>query len=99
MRTHLAIPVAATIAVTAVVITLAMLTPLGANVINFYAQLPSTIGGWGLDVWNGFLNGLDYLGHLVHFYDAPGNAGVQIAGIGGYEWRGTPGLFLCDGQC
>lgn len=95
MRQRIALIAAAALAA-ATLITLAVTTPVITDVIDFYRALTSTTLGWAVDLWNGVHN---TIASAVHVYDAPGNAGVQIAGIGGYEWRGTPGLFVCDGQC
>jgi hypothetical protein len=38
------------------------------------------------------------LGNQTHTYSGL-NAGVQVANVGGYEWKGEPGFFKCDGQC
>lgn len=43
--------------------------------------------------------GVGFATGFLAIYDAPGNAGVTITNVGGFEWRGTPGFFTCDGQC
>lgn len=31
--------------------------------------------------------------HVIVWYHAPGNAGILIRGVGGFEYRGVPGFF------
>lgn len=102
MRKHPVIIVAAA-AIAAIAATVALTTntpPTVAELVDttlaFVRATPGTVLSWLTGLWDALA---DVARSVVHVYDAPGNAGVQLAGIGGYEWRGTPGLFLCDGQC
>ncbi|AIG81320.1 Putative membrane protein (plasmid) [Amycolatopsis japonica] len=95
MRKH-ALPAIAALAVTAA---LATITYLASGPDTFTALTAHPLGPIGVlfdEIRTGVINAIT---SLVTVYDAPGNAGVLVANLGGYEWRGTPGLFVCGGQC
>jgi len=35
----------------------------------------------------------------IYVYTGVHQGGVGFWGLGGFEWDGAPGLFVCDGQC
>jgi hypothetical protein len=37
----------------------------------------------------------------IFLYGSPdtANFGINFFGVGGYEFKGIPGFFMCDGQC
>ncbi|WP_125738149.1 hypothetical protein [Amycolatopsis sp. WAC 04197] len=93
-------PIAAAAAVIAILFTVTLAATDPITLANVALPALQAVPDLAVYTFNEIRDGvMNTVTGLVTVYDAPGNAGILVANLGGFEWRGTPGLFVCGDQC